>query len=120
MTTFQFVTAKQNFLPRPASDDDVWEINSDLVARVKHGSLDVRLVVAPGALRFKRLPHASRARAASIRPRINALGLSQRVKDDLFILALHEDGYPHLRLETLKLRVLGYLRRPFTYAKVGG
>ena len=117
MTTFQFVTAKQNFLPRPAADDDVWEVNSDLVARVRVGKLDARLVVAPGALRFKRLPRASRARAVAIRHKIDALALSQRTKDDMFILALHEDGYPHIRLEMMRLRVLGYLRHQWRYSR---
>lgn len=118
MTTFAWITPQQNFLPRPCADEDAWEVNSDIVARVRVGSLDRRLVIPAAALRFRRLPRARKARAIAIRPEINALPVPQRVKDDLYLDALHADAYPHLRREKVKLRLLGRLRRPLSYDRM--
>lgn len=117
--SLRFDTLKQNFLPRPCLDEDAWEVNSDLVAKVFDGDkLLARLVVPAGAYRARRLPAANRARAEAVRARLYALRRSLKDRDDLFLQALRQDGYRRTGLERLKLRARGYLLKQWRYARV--
>lgn len=118
MTTFAWVSHRENFLLRPTADG-LYEPHSDLVARVRGDGFDVRLVVIAGTARLK---HArpGRARAALMRPKINDLPASPKVKDDLYLMALHADGARGLRVTKVLLRVRGCLRHLWKYQKRGG
>ena len=119
---FKFITAKQNFMPRPSDDGDGWLLNSDVAARITVRRDDREpsygVVVPAGSVQFRRLPPPSKARAVTIRARLYALPLSLKEKDDAWLAALHSDGYRRLKLETFKVRLRGYLTKLWRYAKV--
>ena len=115
MTTFKWISARENFLLRVTSDG-FFEPHSDLVARVTTPGVDARLVVMAGTTRLRRA-RPGRARASLLRPLLSGLSISLRDKDDLYLAAIHADGAPRVGLTRVWLRLKGRLTAPLSYDK---
>lgn len=115
MTTFQWVSHRDNFLLRP-TPEGLYQPHSDLVARVKADGLDFRLVVLAN-MAYLRHARPGRARATLINAKIRDLPVSPKAKDDLYLAALHADGARGIGRTKMWLRLRGRVRHLWRYAK---
>lgn len=113
---FIWVSNRDNFLLRLA-EDGKYDIHSDLVARVRAGDVDKRLVVYAGVGRLKKAK-PGRARADLIRPLVQNIGLSPKTADNLYLDALRQDSAKRVWLTKALLRARGYLRWQWRYGRV--
>jgi hypothetical protein len=118
MIGFEWVSHRDNFLLR-MEGDGCFRPHSDLVARIRVGKLDKRLVVLADSARLRRA-RRGRARAALMLPQIANLPASPKDRDDLYLEALRQDGAPHRWASKLYRRVRGYLRWQWRYGKLVG
>ena len=112
---FNWVSHEKNFLLR-LPDGGLFEPHSDLVARFKSGAIDKRLVVPAGSAMLRRV-RRGRARAALMRPLIEALPVSPKDKHDAYLAALHLDRAPNVGLTRFWLRVKGIARHQWRYGR---
>lgn len=112
---FEWVSHRDNFLLRQRADG-LYEPHSDLVARVTVGPLQFRLVVAAESALLRRA-RPGRSRATLMRPKLEALPIRPRQKDDLYLMALHADGARGLAITRAYLYIRGWLIHPLTYTR---
>lgn len=115
---FNWVSNRDNFLLR-LSEDGKYDIHSDLVARVRVGDVDKRLVVYAGVGRLRKAK-PGRARADLVKPLLQNVGISPKTADDLYLSALRQDGAKRVWFTATLLRLNGVLRHQWRYGKVRG
>lgn len=110
---FTWVSNRENFLLR-LSADGRFETHSDLVARVRVGEVDKRLVVYAGVGRLRKAK-PGRARADLIKPILQSDKYSKKTADDLYLEALKQDNAKRLWLTKFILRFNGYVKHLWKY-----